>query len=137
MKKQYFFIFVIIVFYNVVFIIEDIIFSVINQIYINIEYIIIDGGSVDGIVGIIEKYVDRILYWVSEFDKGIYDVMNKGLKVVNGDWVIFMGSDDVFFNNKVIMLVIERIFIFDNIYYGNVIFKMFYKLYFISIKFVY
>ena len=115
MKKQYPLISVITVSYNAVSTIEDTILSVINQTYTNIEYIIIDGGSADGTVGIIEKYVDRISYWVSEPDKGIYDAMNKGLKVANGDWAIFMGSDDVFFNNKVIMLVIERILIPDNI----------------------
>ena len=134
MKKQYPLISVITVSYNAVSTIEDTILSVINQTYTNIEYIIIDGGSADGTVGIIEKYVDRISYWVSEPDKGIYDAMNKGLKVANGDWAIFMGSDDVFFNNKVIMLVIERILIPDNIYYGNVILKTSHKLYPTSIK---
>ena len=94
MKKQYPLISVITVSYNAVSTIEDTILSVINQTYPNIEYIIIDGGSADGTVDIIEKYVDRISYWVSEPDKGIYDAMNKGLKVANGDWAIFMGSDD-------------------------------------------
>lgn len=137
MKKQYPLISVITVSYNAVSTIEDTILSVINQTYTNIEYIIIDGGSADGTVDIIEKYVDRISYWVSEPDKGIYDAMNKGLKVANGDWAIFMGSDDVFFNNKVIMLVIERILIPDNIYYGNVILKTSHKLYPTSIKSAY
>lgn len=81
MKKQYPLISVITVSYNAVSTIEDTILSVINQTYPNIEYIIIDGGSADGTVDIIEKYVDRISYWVSEPDKGIYDAMNKGLKV--------------------------------------------------------
>ena len=75
MKKQYPLISVITVSYNAVSTIEDTILSVINQTYTNIEYIIIDGGSADGTVGIIEKYVDRISYWVSEPDKGIYDAV--------------------------------------------------------------
>lgn len=64
--------------YNAVKDIESTILSVLNQTYPNIEYIIIDGGSTDGTLDIIKKYEDKITYWVSEPDKGIYDAMNKG-----------------------------------------------------------
>ena len=63
--------------YNVVATIESTILSVINQTYPNVEYIIIDGGSTDGTVDVIKKYQDKIFYWISEPDQGIYDAMNR------------------------------------------------------------
>ncbi len=73
---------------------EETIQSVINQTYPNVEYIIIDGGSTDGTLDIIKKYEDYIDYWVSERDKGIYDAWNKAVSVANGEWIMFLGSDD-------------------------------------------
>lgn len=80
--------------YNAVATIEQTILSVLNQSYSNIEYIIIDGGSTDGTVDIIKKYADKITYWVSEPDKGIYDAMNKGIDKVSGELVGIINSDD-------------------------------------------
>lgn len=82
--------------------IEKTIQSVINQTYDNIEYIIIDGGSTDGTLDIIHKYKDKINYWISEKDEGIYDAMNKGTKIARGNWINFMNAGDVFFDNNVI-----------------------------------
>ena len=80
--------------YNAVKTIEQTILSVLNQTYHNIEYIIIDGGSTDGTIDIIKKYQDRISYWVSEPDKGIYDAMNKGIAKANGELIGIINADD-------------------------------------------
>jgi glycosyltransferase involved in cell wall biosynthesis len=90
---------VITVVYNGAKYLEDTIKSVINQTYPNVEYIIIDGGSTDGTIDIIKKYEDYIDYWVSEPDKGIYDAMNKGIKVAIGEYFVFLGSDDIMINS--------------------------------------
>lgn len=88
--------------YNAASEIERTIKSVINQTYSNVEYIIIDGGSKDGTVDIIKKYADKITYWVSEPDKGIYDAMNKGIIAATGDWINFMNAGDWFYATDVL-----------------------------------
>ena len=88
--------------YNAVLTIEQTILSVINQTYPNVEYIIIDGGSTDGTVDIIKKYADKIAYWVSEPDKGIYDAMNKRWLKATGDFIQFLNAGDWFENEHVI-----------------------------------
>lgn len=109
--------------YNAVSTIEQTILSVINQTYPHIEYIIIDGGSTDGTVDIIKKYADKIAYWVSEPDKGIYDAMNKGTRISTGDFLIFMGAGDLFYTLDVVKNFVVQIRHLNVIYYGNVIFK--------------
>lgn len=74
--------------------IEEAIQSVVNQPYENKEYIIIDGGSTDGTLDIIDKYRDKIDYFVSEPDKGISDAFNKGIKAATGDIIGILNSDD-------------------------------------------
>ncbi len=74
--------------------IERTITSVLNQAYSNIEYLIIDGASTDGTCEVINRYKDRLEYWCSEPDGGLYHAMNKGLQRATGDVVAFLNSDD-------------------------------------------
>lgn len=82
--------------------IEKTILSVIGQTYPNVEYLIIDGGSTDGTQEVVKRYSDRIAYFVSERDKGLYDGMNKGIAAATGDYLLFMNADDVFADNEVV-----------------------------------
>lgn len=110
--------------YNAVSTLEETVLSVLNQTYPNIEYIIIDGGSIDGSVDIIKKYADRLAYWISEPDNGIYDAMNKGVSVASGDWINFMNAGDSFYCNETISaLFVESIA--ENVasVFGNTIFR--------------
>lgn len=85
--------------------IERTMLSVLNQTYINIEYVVIDGKSTDGTVEIIEKYKDRLAVFISEKDTGIYDAMNKGLAKASGDYVVFMNSGDEFYEKDTVKTV--------------------------------
>lgn len=82
--------------YNAGEVLEDSIKSVLSQNYSNIEYIIIDGGSTDNTLNIINKYKESISYWISEPDCGIYDAWNKGIRLAKGDWIAFLGADDIY-----------------------------------------
>mgnify|MGYP003576333832 CR=1 FL=1 len=82
--------------------IADTIESILNQKYPNIEYLIIDGGSSDNTISVIKQYeslFDGRLKYISEKDSGIYDAWNKGVKMAQGSWISFVGSDDVMFEN--------------------------------------
>lgn len=109
---------VITVVYNNVKHIERTLISVVSQTYDVIEFIVIDGASTDGTLNIIEKYRSDIDILISEPDKGIYDAMNKGLKIASGEYVIFMNSGDEFYGNT----TVEQVFktsAFADIYYGE------------------
>lgn len=100
---------VITVCYNAELEIERTINSVLNQTYENIEYIIVDGGSTDLTINIIDKYRSRISNIISEPDKGIYDAMNKGIRNANGDWVIMMNAGDMFSSDDVIKSIFSQV----------------------------
>lgn len=93
---------VITVCYNAIHGIEKTIQSVLSQSYNDIEYIVIDGGSNDGTVDVIRRYMDKIAYFVSEPDGGIFDSMNKGVRAATGEWINFLYANDVFANNDAI-----------------------------------
>jgi glycosyltransferase involved in cell wall biosynthesis len=94
--------------------------SVVNQTFSEYEYIIIDGGSTDGSVEIIKEFADKITYWVSEPDKGIYNAMNKGIKVAKGEYCLFLNSGDWFVNSSLIKDIFNGLPVCD-IVYGNMI----------------
>ena len=109
--------------YNAVLTIEQTILSVINQTYPNVEYIIIDGGSTDGTVDIIKKYANKIAYWVSEPDKGIYDAMNKGGLKATGDFIQFLNAGDWFENEYVIEKIFKDWYKRVDVIYGDMIIR--------------
>lgn len=88
--------------------IEDAINSVVNQTYANIQYIIIDGGSNDGSLDVIKSFGDKISIVVSEPDEGIYDAMNKGLALANGDVIGFLNADDFYAHQQVLQHVANK-----------------------------
>lgn len=81
--------------------------SVVEQTYRNVEFVIIDGGSDDGSVDIIEQFKNHISYWVSEKDNGIYHAMNKGVSHAHGTYCIFMNSGDCFYNPEVLVNLVN------------------------------
>ena len=89
---------------------EETILSVLKQSYKNFEYIIVDGGSTDKTLEIIKKYNNKIDYWVSEKDKGIYDAFNKGMSLCRGNFIGIINSDDTYTKNslKIISSYIKK-----------------------------
>jgi glycosyltransferase involved in cell wall biosynthesis len=95
--------------------------SVLSQTSKNFEFIVIDGNSTDGGKEIIQQYAKQINYCISEPDAGIYNAMNKGIKVAQAEFVIFLNSGDTFFNKKVLEEVEKLITGNHDIYYGDYI----------------
>lgn len=92
--------------YNAQDYIEETINSVINQTFTDYEYILVDGKSSDQTCSVIEKYKDHITTFISEPDKGLYDAMNKAIKLAKGEWIAFINAGDVYVDDS----VLERVF---------------------------
>ena len=93
--------------------------SILQQTYRDIDYIVIDGGSTDGTLDIIREYEPRFaghLRWISEPDHGIYDAMNKGIRMAKGDVVGILNSDDFFSSDDILATVASNITDVDAVY---------------------
>lgn len=95
--------------YNAAQVLEDTIQSVITQTYKGVEYIIIDGGSKDGTLDIINRYKTHIHTVISEPDKGLYDAMNKGIGVATGDYICFLNAGDALHEDDTLLLMVHSI----------------------------
>ncbi|MES2278321.1 MAG: glycosyltransferase family 2 protein [Bacteroidota bacterium] len=98
-KSQYPKVSIIIVTLNVADSLQPCLDSIYKQTYPNIEIVIMDGLSTDGTVDILKANDSRIACWRSEKDGGIYQAMNKGLDYITGDWVYFLGADDILYDD--------------------------------------
>lgn len=102
---------------------EESILSVLNQNYKDFEYIIVDGVSTDGTLNVLNKYEGKIKF-ISEPDNGVYDAMNKGIALAQGNWIYFLGCDDILYSES----TLSNVFSISNyddydVIYGNVLFK--------------
>lgn len=105
--------------YNAVDKIEETIQSVINQTYLDLEYIIIDGASNDGTMDVINKYRGNISLIVSESDKGIFDAMNKGIDLCTGNYCLFLNCGDYFFSKDSVKDAVAQFDQRSDVIYGN------------------
>lgn len=112
--------------YNGIKEIENTIQSVINQYYPSLEYIIIDGNSSDGTIEVIKKYDNRISYWLSEPDQGIYYAMNKAIEKSTGEWILFMNCGDYFYSQRAISNIFHETSNYDDfaVVYGDAEFRL-------------
>ena len=95
--------------YNAEKVLEDTIQSIVTQTYKNVEYILVDGGSTDGTLDIINKYRAHIHTVVSEPDKGLYDAMNKGIRLATGDYLCFLNAGDGLHEDDTLQLMVHSI----------------------------
>ena len=92
--------------YNAGKVLEDTIQSVVFQTYRNMEYIIVDGGSTDNTLDVAHKYQERISKVISEPDKGLYDAMNKGIRMATGDYLCFLNAGDELHENETLQKIV-------------------------------
>lgn len=106
--------------------IEETLLSILDQTYRNFEIIVVDGVSTDGTIDVIEKYSDKISHFISEPDTGIYNAMNKGIKIATGDLLYFLNANDTIYDENVFKKIIKAfkknpdiMLSFGNAYYVN------------------
>ena len=109
--------------YNASSTIRETIASVLGQTYQELEYIVVDGKSDDGTVEILQSIADKKLTFISEKDSGIYNAMNKGLRMASGDYLLFMGADDTFYDKDVLKKVAVKLAGCNDVVYGDVMLK--------------
>lgn len=95
--------------YNAEAVLEDTILSVLSQTYRQVEYIIVDGASKDGTPAIIHRYKERIARIVSEPDRGLYDAMNKGIRLATGDYLCFLNAGDSFHSKDTLQQMVNTL----------------------------
>ena len=93
--------------------------SIVNQTWQDFEWIVVDGGSTDGTLEVLQKYKHRINVYISEPDKGIYNAMNKGIKLAKGEWLNFMNGGDCFAASDVLEKVFQNKTYTADILYGD------------------
>ncbi|MCU7800620.1 MAG: glycosyltransferase [gamma proteobacterium symbiont of Lucinoma myriamae] len=108
--------------YNAAESLEETIKSIVTQDYEKLEYIIIDGGSTDGTLDIINKYQKHISFFISEEDNGIYDAMNKAVKHSNGVFINFMNAGDIFYANNTIKKLVSTADLKAGLIFGDTVF---------------
>jgi len=111
--------------YNSVLTIAETLESIVNQTYPNLEVLVVDGLSNDNTCEVVNNFMlkNNFIKLISEKDTGVYDAMNKGLKLSKGDFLYFMGSDDVFYNNAIVDKILTKENRVYDFIYGNVKFK--------------
>ena len=100
--------------------------SIMNQTFKDLQVLVIDGSSDDKTLEIVERYagLHQSVSYISEKDKGVYDAMNKGIKLAKGEWIYFMGSDDTFYCNDAVESVLSGNLSNDDVIYGDVFSNM-------------
>lgn len=99
--------------------------SVKNQTFDDYEYLVVDGGSTDGTVDYLKEIIesDSCVRYISEKDNGIYDAMNKGVKLSEGDYILFLGAADTFYTDSILQEVDELLDDSIDVFYGKVMFS--------------